>query len=250
MAQFDLKKANMYIVDGYSGPTVTGQINNVAGYSPGATVIAVDTFTGAVNNGDRFTIAGESPSTVHTVTAHSETTGNTTSITFTPALAGAIVDNAALTIKAHKLYVRIGEGTLTYDEKRNIKYVTDRGKLDTTREGDEEPIDVKMDFTWIYISADAALEVTPSITEALKGNGLAGTLGWKSSDTADPCAPYAVHVHIEYSPPCTQEKKELIVLSNFRYESLGFDAKQGQVSVSGKCNVKEATVSRVTSFTS
>jgi hypothetical protein len=249
MAQFDLKQANIYLLDGYSGPGGAPLVNNSAGYAIGIATMTIDGVVGALSVGDRFTVVGDT-GTVHTITAHTETSTNTTSITFTPALVGAVLDNAVITIKPHKLYIRIGEGTLTYDEKRNIKYVMDRGKLDTTRLADEEPLDVKMDFTWIFLSSDTSADSAPSIEEAIKGNGYAATLGWVSSETTDPCAPFAINVYIEYSPPCSSQKKELIILSNFRWESMGHDAKQGQVSVSGKCNVIEATKSRVSSFTS
>lgn len=249
MAQFDLKQANIYILDGYSGPGGTPLVNNVAGYTNQSTML-IDGVTGALKVGDRFTVVGDTVvGLIHTITAHTETSTNTTSITFTPALAGTIADDAVITIKPHKLYMKIGEGTLTYDEKRNIMYVKDRGKLDTTRKGDEEPMDVKMDFTWEFLSSESGA-TTVTIEEAIKGTGNAATLGWVSSDSGDPCAPYAVDIYIEYDPPCTSEDNELIVLSDFRWESMGHDAKAGQVSVGGKCNVQEATRSRVSAFSS
>lgn len=49
--------------------------------------------------------------------------------------------------------ILIGEGNLTWSEKRNIEYKTDRGSLATgaVREGDQVPVDVSFEFVWNYI---------------------------------------------------------------------------------------------------
>lgn len=72
--------------------------NNGAGYALGAVTIVIDTGIGIINNGDTFTIASEAGTPIHTVSAHAETAGNTTSVTFSPALGGAVTDNAPLLV--------------------------------------------------------------------------------------------------------------------------------------------------------
>lgn len=67
------------------------QINNPANYAGGATTIAIDGLTGAVGTGDYFVISGEE--IFHQITGHTETGGNTTSITFSPGLQGAYVSS-------------------------------------------------------------------------------------------------------------------------------------------------------------
>jgi hypothetical protein len=71
-------------------------VNNVAGYVKGDSTMVVDGGTGIITNGMWFRVAGELK--MHQVTAHSETLGNTTSITFDPPLYGPVADNAAITL--------------------------------------------------------------------------------------------------------------------------------------------------------
>lgn len=207
----------------------------MAGYMAGATTMVVDGFVGAVAVGDLFTVAGDVDGNgdlvVHQITAHAETLGNTTSITFTPPLFHAVADEAAIVMLPHQLKVRIGEGNISWTEKRPIVYVKDRGLLDTVRRGDEEPLEVKLDATWVFLTSASGEPVT--IEEALKKIGAASN--WISS-SSDPCEPYAVNVIVIYTPPCAVEP-ETYTLSDFRYEDLGHDLKQGQIACTGKCNV-------------
>lgn len=236
MAQFDLKNATIYIRDGYQK---LGAVNNPAGYSIGATTMLVDGFTSpAVVTGDLFYITGQT--TKYKITAHAETLGATTSITFTPGLTSAVVDDQVITVGPHELEVKVGEGNMSFTEKKTREYVKDRGKLSTVRNGDEEPVEVRLDFIWEWLKADTGF--TPSIEDVLKQRGEAAA--WVSSST-DQCEPYAVDMIIDYVPPCTAEKKEIITLADFRYEELAHDAREGTISTTGKCNITEATVARV-----
>lgn len=214
------------------------------GYALGATTMAVDGSTGLVTVGDRFSVAGDT-TTAHTVTAQTPTLGNTTSITFTPALGASVADGAALTWLPHRLQIRVGEGNFQWTEKRNIQYTKDRGRLDTVKLGDEEPVEVKLDFTWVFLKADTGQ--TPTVEDVLKKRGEASS--WVTS-AADTCEPYAVDLKIVYTPPCAAEKREVYLVRDFRYEDLGHDIKQGMVSISGKANVTEPTVTRTDSVVS
>ena len=53
----------------------------------------------------------------------------------------------------NSLSIKIGEGNLTYSEKRGVEFTRDRGILDTVRGADDEPLDVSMDATWEWISS-------------------------------------------------------------------------------------------------
>lgn len=130
--------------------------------------------------------------------------------------------------------LKLGEGTLQYTEKRNLEYKKDRGILDTVREGDQEPVDVKFDFNWVFLKGDA----DTTIEDAIKRRG--GAAAWVSTDP-DACAPYAVDIVIVYTPPCAAIKKETITLSDFRWEQLDHDPKAGTISCTGKCNITQAT---------
>jgi len=134
--------------------------------------------------------------------------------------------------------VTIGEGTLTYTESRNIEYKLNRGVIDEVREGDDVPVDVKIDAKWDFITGDTG-ETT--LEDALKQTG--GASSWASSDT-DACRPYAVDLVVIYTPGCAGIKKETITLSDFRYEKLDHNAKDGTVSISGKCNITKVTAAR------
>jgi hypothetical protein len=240
MARIDLKNAIIRILDGY---TAAAAVNNGPGYAAGDVTMAINTVTGdaSASNlpvGVAFFVVG--CPLVHVVTARSGGPPNT-SITFTPALSDTVADDAVITFIGNSLEVNIGAGNLTYNEKVDRIYELDRGRLDTVKNGDEQPVEVSMDFVWDFITAVTG-SGTPTIEDALKNRGEAST--WVSSDTADPCAPYAVDIMVEYVPPCGDVPTEVITLPVFRYESLDHNSKDAQVSCQGKCNVVEAAVSR------
>ena len=213
-------------------------ITDEIGYEPGTTTIVVDGFTGAVIAGDTFMI-GADPNTYQVVT-HIETLGNTTSITFTPALVLPASNDAAVVVQPHIVEVIMGEGNATFTEKKVRQYMLDRGKLGTVRNGDESPIEIKMEFRWEFLRADTGLP--PSIEDILKKRGNAAN--WVTTDP-DPCAPYCIDLILKYAPPCPGVKQEWIIAPQFRYEDLGHDAKTGMVSLTGKANVTEFTAERI-----
>ena len=77
-----------------SHTTVTGAVDLAAGYAKGTTVVAVDGFSAAIEDGSWITIAGDM--TPQRVTA---TTGGATpaTITFYPGLNNAVLDDAVIT---------------------------------------------------------------------------------------------------------------------------------------------------------
>lgn len=93
------------VLTGAQAPaTLTGAINNAAGYGIGVTALTVDTFTGAVVVGDWITIAGDL--TPYRISAHTETLSNTTAITLDNGLRAAVADNAVIT--TYKSGVTVG----------------------------------------------------------------------------------------------------------------------------------------------
>lgn len=141
----------------------------------------------------------------------------------------------------NSLEIKIGEGNLSWTEARNMEYSLDRGLLDEVKEGDEIPVEVSFDFTWEYLKGDTGSTV-PTVEDVLKQRGEAAD--WVSSD-ADLCRPYAVDIVVRYVPNCTGDEEQ-ITLSDFRWESLDHDLRNGTVAVSGKCNVTQATIVRNT----
>ena len=163
-----------------------------------------------------------------------------------PVFATIDLKNATLTIQdgtgtPESIEVTIGEGNLTYTENRAIDYILDRGNLDDVREGDQAPVDVSFDFQWDYISS-LSLSGTPTVEDALKAINEAST--WVSVDT-DACRPYAVDLIVLYTPtPTTCGDKETITFSDFRYETLEHDLREGTISCTGRCNVTTVTALR------
>lgn len=250
MAQIDLKYAVLHVQDGYKGPGGTGLVNLMAGYMAAAATMTVDGFVGAVAVGDRFTVAGDTVAVsltqdsttdlvIHTISAHTETMSNTTSITFAPALTNSVTDDAVITILPHDLVVIMGEGNLTWTEKKNVEYKKNRGLLRNVRLGDQEPVEVKMDFLWELLTSTSG--AVPTVREALKQEGNAAA--WVTAG-ADPCEPYAVNLVVIYTPPCSATLIETYYLTEFRFEELDHDLKAGTVAVSGHCNNLEVTALR------
>ncbi len=212
----------------------------VPAYAAGASTMVIDTGTGTIQVGDSFSITN-ADTTLNDATVYTMTAGNgTSSITFTPVLTLAVQNNAAISVAPHTLQVRLGDGNFTYTEKKAREYKKNRGKLDAVRNGDEDPLEVKLDFGWIYIKSSSGEPLT--VEDVLKQQGLAAS--WVTAGH-DPCEPYCVTLRIEYTPPCSTAKKEIIDLAEFRYEELQHDTKTAMIACTGKCNLTTPTVTRV-----
>ena len=77
--------------------------------------------------------------------------------------------------------------------------------------------------------------------DALKGIGGAAE---GINDAADPCEPYAVALEVEHVPPCGTSQGETTLFPDVRSESREVNYKDATISVTGKCNVTEPTVTR------
>jgi hypothetical protein len=140
---------------------------------------------------------------------------------------------------SNSLTLKVAEGTLSYDEKKPRKYTKDRGILSGVMNADQEPVDVKIDLIWEFLTASSG--GTPTPEDVLKNRGEAS--GWVSSDS-DACNPFAVDIVVAYVPNCSPTQNERITLPTFRYESIQHDFKNGVLALTGKCNVTEANVAR------
>lgn len=145
---------------------------------------------------------------------------------------------------SHSIEVKLGEGNITFDETRNVEYTLDRGRLDEVRLGNETPMSVSLDAIWEYLKGNTSTTTNVTVEDALKQRG--GASNWTSSDSDD-CRPYAVDIILKHVPACTGHDKEQITLADFRYESANHNMKDGTLSFSGKCNVTEADIVRVSS---
>ena len=194
--------------------------------------------------GARFTIAGETAATVHVVTARTQDGTNvdtTTDITFSPALgAGTYATDAAITFLPQQVEVKIGEGNITYTEKSEYTYLLDRDNLDTVKEGKDVPLDVKWDSVYEYITTGTGENISPM--DAMKGIGAASE--WITY-SEDPCEPYAVALEVEYVAPCGTSQGEITLFPDFRSEQREVNFKDATIAVTGKCNVTEPIVTRL-----
>jgi len=240
MARIELRNTKVYIEDGFAG---TALVNNAANYVAADVTMLIDSqVTNSVPStvvpvGARFVIGA----VTHTVTAKlpADNTGPTTSITFSPPLAGAVADNDEITFISQRLEIKIGEGDISWTEAREFIYDLDRDKLDTVRQGADQPVSAEMSFTYEWVKSQSGQPMTP--VEALKGIGPASQ--WVSS-SADLCEPYAVNIRVRHCPPCGGAQDEDVVFPDFRWESLDFSLADASISVSGQCNVTEVESAR------
>ena len=245
MARIELRDCDVILQDGLSG---TAQVNEPT--TPPAetdTSFAIDTIalntqdTDKVPVGARFKIAGETTQVFHTVTARTPAdAGPTTEITFSPALgAGTYADGTVVTFYPQNLDIKIGEGNITYTEHNEYEYLKDRGNLDTVKEGDEVPMDVKLEAVFEHITQGTGEPVSPM--DAIKGVG--GAAEWVSA-SSDLCEPYCVDVVVLHTPPCGTSEIERVTFSDFRSETREINYKDSTISITGKCKATEPIVER------
>ena len=243
MARIELRDALIYIQDGLSGNATIDEATPAANDTDvniDSPVLNTDD-TALVPVGARFTVSTANQDTEYTVTARTPTSSSpTTNIAFTPAWGTPTPANAdTITFLPQQIEVKIGEGNVTYTEAKEYDYLLDRGDLDTVREGDQQPMDVSIDFVYEHVTTGTSEDIT--VVDALKRQSDASE--WVSSSD-DLCEPYAVDIVIDHVTPCGSEENELTTLPDYRYESLEFDLGEATISTSGRCNVVEASVSR------
>lgn len=244
MARIELRDATIRIKDGLAG---TAAINEpTTAPVEGDTTFAIEavslntTNTDEVPVGARFTVAGETATTVHTVTQVTPSSGTTTDMTFSPALgAGTYLDAGVVTFLPQQVEVKLGDGNLTWTINKEYDYLLDRGNLDTVREGDQQPMDVSLDSVYEHITTGTSESISPY--DAM--NGVGGAAGWVSS-SSDLCEPYCVTIEVEQDVTCGTTEDEVTVLPEFRYDSLEVDLSAATISFSGRCNAVAPTVTR------
>ena len=243
MARIELRDCTIRFKDGLAG---TGKLTS-SPPSSGATTMPIDTVvlntvdTDQIPIGARFTVAGEVSAQTHVVLTRTPTSGATTSFTCSPALgAGTYVEDGTVTFAPQELEIKIGDGNVTYTEHKEYQYLLDRGDLDTVREGNEVPMDVKLDCVYEHITTGTSETISPM--DAIKGVGSAAE--WVSS-SSDLCEPYAVDLEVEHEPSCGVTQDETTLFPDFRPDTKEVNFKDATISVSGKCNASEPVVSRI-----
>jgi len=245
MARIELRHCDVILQDGLSGVAKIDDVTPPVETDTSTTIneVVLNTAdTDKVPVGARFTMAGETAATtVHTVTARTPSSaGPTTAITFTPALGvGTYLDDGVLTFLPQQLDIKVGEGNLTYTEHNEYQYLLDRGDLDTVREGNQVPMDVKLECVFEHITTGTSETISP--LDALKG--IKAAVEWVNA-SADPCEPYCVDLIIVYTPPCGVAQVETTTFPEFRSEQREINYKDATIAVTGKCKVIEPIVVR------
>ncbi len=166
--------------------------------------------------------------------------GATHIITFTPALDGTVANNNVITLTGRALEFNVGDGNVTWSEKREYNYDLNKGNLDTVREGNQIPMDTSISAVYDFIKAPAG-DLTPTFEEALKQTGRASA--WISS-SSDLCEPYSVDIEIDHIPTCAGIDKETVTIPDFRQESVDHDPREATISATGRANATQVTVTR------
>jgi hypothetical protein len=217
---------------------------SVAGSAGGPWTV---TFTGAQGDmpqplmtGDGTSLTGGSTTVTVATTIVGVVAGSTSNIVFTPALgAGTYAENGVVTFLPQQLDIKVGDGNITYTEHRTYDYLLDRGDLDTVREGNQVPMDIKLECVYEHITQGTNEVVSPM--DALKGAG--GAAEWVST-SSDLCEPYAIDVIILHTPPCGTSENERTTFPDFRADTKEIDFQKATIAVTGKCNAIEPVVAR------
>lgn len=133
--------------------------------------------------------------------------------------------------------VKVADGEISWEETRELAVEKDRMNLDTIEVMEDNPLSVSMSFIWDYFEGDAV----DSIYEAIKGDT---DTPWVSTD-ANSCTSKACDIEIEFTPGCSTEKKEVITLQKFHWQSISPATGNRLISVTGICNVTVPDYARV-----
>jgi hypothetical protein len=112
---FDIYENN--IISKYTPADTGGAIVHTTAFPAGATTIVVDGFNddaGPVRVGDMFKIEGETGAPWHTVLSTEVTSGDTTSITFTPALASSAANDKTVTVTPTQSLLAFVPGAIAF----------------------------------------------------------------------------------------------------------------------------------------
>ena len=157
------------------------------------------------------------------------------------ALAGAVIDWKKCTLKvrdggSNVIAVALGEGSVTWSEKKTMEYILDGGLLENgaVRQGDEVPLELSFESMFDYVISDAGTHTPYEILMNVGG-------GYTSTDD-DGCNAPSCDIELAYEPDSGCGVDEFIQFLLFRCEDCQFDPKGGKISFSGKCAVTAATI--------
>lgn len=161
--------------------------------------------------------------------------------------------------------VQFGEGNFTATMNDSADYVTDRGKLDDVRFGDEAPMDISFEGKFVglrlppYPNSGATYSLEEMVTGKIMDNSdYGGKLGglpepWliAESPTADltACVPYCSWLELHINPRLSCPNQDIVgeaqLYRFFRAPTVQIDIDAGQVSVTGNAHILTPVVRRL-----
>jgi hypothetical protein len=142
---------------------------------------------------------------------------------------------------ANTLDVDVDEGNITWTETYNVEVRRNRGLLDYFKAGDEEPMQVSLEFRFATLKSSSGDAVSPYEFATKTGGAAAYTT------TGNACDPYAFDIIVEVNGNCgTAVQDEIITFPDFTKQEIGGDFSSGQFSMSGICNAIRPTSVRTT----
>lgn len=139
----------------------------------------------------------------------------------------------------HYVAIRIGEGNFSYSRRRSVEPRKSRGNLHSSREGEEEPIDIQFQFVWDYIRSSGS--EPPTIEEIIDGRAT----GWVSATPKnfDPDGPFTVNLQIVRLVSCANDG-EVYNFAEFNCTELSHSLKDSTVDCRGFSNRVRPYVTR------
>lgn len=148
---------------------------------------------------------------------------------------------AVNTTPSQTVTFKVGDGTLSWSEGKDIQYKVDKGLLDRVATGDEQEMSVDAEFTWEEYTA-VALSGTPTPLDILLQTGEAAA--YVSTSDSSGCPPYCVDLEVEVNPGCALTR-EFIRFEEFYWNDVNPVLKDGKISFKGVCNRVKPSVYRV-----
>lgn len=135
----------------------------------------------------------------------------------------------------HTLTIKLDDGNLTYERKREVQVKRDRGQLDYFKEGDKQPVSLSIECRFAAIRSSSGDAITP--IEFLEKEGAASAY----VSTANLCEIDCIDIIVQLRYACGSMQDEVITFSDFAFETYGGNFKDGTLSVQGICNIEKPT---------
>jgi hypothetical protein len=171
MARIELRDCDIILQDGLAGSAAVDQQADPPAAADTSLTIDTVALNGAVTTlvpiGARSRLPGKTVATPIHPSRHAPGGRWPDHADFVSALgAGNYADGGVLTFLPQRVTLKIGEGNITYTEHNEYEYLLDRGDLDTVKEGNEVPMDVKLEAVFEHITTGTSENISPM--DALK----------------------------------------------------------------------------------